>query len=62
MKEENQNHQRSFWGYAAPYLFIAAIVVLILTFVLPNLGANKHEWKVSELDDNLGCLHHRTRL
>lgn len=56
MKEENQNHQRSFWGYAAPYLFIAAIVVLILTFVLPNLGANKHEWKVSELDDNLGYV------
>ena len=56
MKEENQNQRRSFWGYAAPYLFIAAIVVLILTFVLPNLGANKHEWKVSELDDNLGYV------
>ena len=56
MKDENQNQKRSFWGYAAPYLFIAAIVVLILAFVLPRLSSSKKDWKVGDLDTNLGYV------
>ena len=56
MKDENQNQKRSFWGYAAPYLFIAAIVVLILAFVLPRLSSNNQAWKVGEIDDKLGYV------
>ena len=56
MKDENQNQKRSFWGYAAPYLFIAAIVVLILAFVLPRLSSNNQAWKVGEIDDKFGYV------
>ena len=56
MKDENQNQKRSFWGYAAPYLFIAGIVILILAFVLPRLSSNNQAWKVGEIDDKFGYV------
>lgn len=56
MKDENQKSQRSFWGYAAPYLFIAAIVVLILAFVLPRMTTSNQDWKVGEIDSKLGYV------
>ena len=56
MKDENQNQKRSFWGYAAPYLFIAGIVILILAFVLPRLSASNQALKVGEIDDKFGYV------